>query len=92
MTLPQYLYRRLFVEAYWNYAYSVMRRRKYIVNQTKMTDEVKLTLLYYCLEMILVYYKDTVTTDDNIFTVAEIKSIIDTFNDIAGSQICYQEF
>lgn len=92
MTLSQFLYIRLFTEAYWDFAYATMRRRKYIVNQTKFTDEIKLALLYFYLEMILFYYRDTVTGDENSFTVAEIKSIINTFNDIAGSHICYQEF
>ena len=91
MTLSQLLYRKLFTEAYWNYAYDTMRRRKYIVNQTQFSDETKLALLYMYLEMILVYYRDTVNGDENLFTVDEIKEIIDTFNDIAGSEICYQE-
>lgn len=94
MTLEQALYIRLFTEAYWNYAYNTMRKRKYINNQTKFKDEVKLALLYIYLEMILYYYRDIdiYSSDDNIFTEDEIKSIIDTFNDIAGSYICYQSF
>lgn len=92
MTLSQLLYIRLFTEAYWNFAYATMRRRKYIVNQTQFKDEIKLSLLYYYLEMILFYYRDTTSNDENAFTVSELKDIINTFNDIAGSDICYQEF
>lgn len=94
MTLEQALYIRLYTEAYWNYTYSTMRRRKYIMNQTQFTDETNMALLYIYLEMILRYYSDPTefTSDDNMFTVAEIKEIINTFNDLAGSSICYQEF
>lgn len=94
MTLEHLLYRKLFADAYWEYAYDTMNKRRYIVNQTQFKDEVKLALLYIYLEMILTYYRDLdiYTSDDNLFTVTEIKGIIDTFNDIAGSDICYQSF
>jgi len=95
MTIGQFLYRRLFIEKYFNFVYNIMRRRKYITDQTMFMDYIKVSLLYQYLEMILMYYNDNqneFTSDDNMFTVVEIKGIINTFNDITGSTICYQAF
>jgi hypothetical protein len=91
MVLEESVYTTLYFEEYWNYAYDVMRKRKYTNNQDKFNDEVKLNLLSIYLEMLSVYYRETVSDDENLFTVTEIKDIIDTFNDLAGSFITYDE-
>jgi len=92
MTLEQYLYINLFPAAYEQYAYNLMKQRKYIIDNDKFSSQINLVLLYIYTEMILFYYRETVSSDENMFTEAEIKEIINTFNDISNADIAYQEF
>jgi hypothetical protein len=80
----------LFAEAYYTYVYDTVKKRKYIINQTEFKDKTKVIILYNFLEMIFYYYDDTIPAGTNMFTVDEIKDVIDSFNDIAGTEICYQ--
>lgn len=95
MTLEQLLYILTIDKAFNEYTLSVIRKRKYKSNVDRYNDEFKLSLAYIYYEMIIYYYRDTLVSpgvDDNSMTVVEIKAIINTFNDIIGSNICYKTF
>lgn len=92
MTLEQYLYINLFATEFRKYAYNLMVKRKYIIDKDKFSSQINLALLYILTEMILFYYRETVDSDENLFTEAEIKEIINIYNDISDADIAYQEF
>lgn len=93
MALTKILYLDKIETAYNEYVYEVISKRKYRSNKDQFMDNIKLSLLYILTEIMLAYYRDTVTSDENFFTEDEIKEIINMFNDIAVSaNISYQEF
>jgi hypothetical protein len=68
--------------AFSDYTYNLALRENVNLNVKRNVEKIKLILLKAYVEIMDYYLRDTITGDDNFFTIAEAEDIMQKINDI----------
>jgi len=68
--------------AFSDYSYNLTLRENINLNVKRNVEKIKLILLKAYVEIMEYYLRDTITGDENFFTILEIEDIMRRINDI----------